>query len=180
MRMKTILLLILATITLWSCSTDDSNALTDNLDNGVILSIADTTSNVIFNDNLDGGVDINLEYRDSENGVLLDKVDVFITFVDATGDVGDSTNAILDEILLRTIDDTSFSNGVNDFPIHNLLITTQDFLDITNNTLDGIASGDDFITRFELTLTDGRVFSINNTANNGGLINDFSFTTPVE
>jgi hypothetical protein len=181
MKIKKILLLTLATITLWSCSSDeDSNVLPDSFDNGAIISIADTTSNIVFDNNLDGKVDINLEYRDAENGALLDKLDVYITFVDNTEDAGDSSNAVLEEILLRTVEETDFFNGDNDFPVHNLLITTQDFLDVTNNTLDGIASGDQYITRFIITLTDGRVFSTNNTGNNGGLISNFNIVTSVE
>ncbi|WP_299677364.1 hypothetical protein [uncultured Dokdonia sp.] len=178
--MKKILLLTFATIALWSCSSDDSNTSADDFENGIIMSIAEITSNTIFNDNLDGNLDINLEYRDAENGALLDKVDIFVTFLDKSENIGDSTSAITQEVLLRTVEDTSFSTGDNSFPVHNLIITTQDFLSITNNTLDGIATGDEYITRFEVTLTDGRVFSTNNTANNGGLISNFNVITSVE
>ena len=181
MKIKKILVLTLATITLWSCSSDeDSILIPDSFDTGAIISLADTTSNTIFDNSLDGRLDINLEYRDAENGALLDKLDVFITYIDNTEDAGDSTNAIFEEILLRTVEETEFSNGVNDFPVHNLIITTQDFLDITENTLDGIAPGDEYITRFILTLTDGRVFSTNNTGDNGGLISTFNILTSVE
>ena len=181
MKIKKILFFALATITLWSCSSDeDSNVLPDNFDNGAIISIANLTSNVIFDDNLEGGIDVNLEYRDSENGALLDKLDVYVSYFDRSENVGDSSNAIFGELLLRTVEETDFSNGENEFPVHNLVITTQDFLDLTNNTLDGIAPSDEFITRFEITLTDGRVFSTNNTGNNGGLISNFNIVTRVE
>ncbi len=181
MKIKKILLLTLATITLWSCSSDEESIiLPDSFDNGAIIALADTTSNTVFDNNLDGKLDINLEYRDAENGALLDKLDVFITYIDNTNDTGDSSNAVFEEVLLRTVEETDFSNGANNFPVHNLVITTQDFLDITDNTLDGIASGDEYITRFILTLTDGRVFSTNNTGSNGGLISTFNILTSVE
>ncbi|WP_299763526.1 hypothetical protein [uncultured Dokdonia sp.] len=176
---KKILLLTFAAVALWSCSSDDSNVRSDDFENGIVLA-ADITTNVIFNGNLDGNLNANLEYRDAENGVLLDKLDVFITYLDRTEDAGNSENAITEEVLLRTIEDTSFSNGENDFPVHNLVITTEDFLSITNNTLDGIATGDQYLTRFEVTLTDGRVFSINNIGSNGGLISVFNVVTSVE
>ncbi|GGG26687.1 hypothetical protein GCM10011344_29310 [Dokdonia pacifica] len=180
MKMKKILLLMLATVTLWSCSSDDSNVLPESFENGVIISIADITTNVIFNNNLDGRLDIDLEYRDAENGSLLDKVDIFVTFLDKTDNTGNNNGVIEEEVLLRTVENTGFSIGDNDFPVHNLVITTEDYLSITNNTLDGITAGDEYITRFEVTLTDGRVFSTNNTGSNGGLISNFNVVTSVE
>ncbi len=180
MKIKKILLLTLTTITLWSCSTDDSNNPTESFDNGAFVTLATITSNTIFNDNLDGGVDVNLEYRDSDAGALLDKLDIYVSYFDRSENAGDSSNATFEEQLLRTVEETGFSNGENDFPVLNLVITTQEFLDLTNNTLDGIAPNDEYITRFEITLTDGRVFSTNNTGNNGGLISNFNIVTKVE
>lgn len=180
MKIKKILFFALATTTLWSCSTDDSNNPTESFDNGAIISLGTVTSNAISNNSLDGGVDVNLEYRDAQDGALLDKLDIYVSYFDRSENEGDSSNATFGEQLLRTVEETSFSNGENGFPVHNLVITTQDFLDLTNNTLDGIAPSDEFLTRFELTLTDGRVFSTNNTGNNGGLISDFNIVTRVE
>lgn len=180
MKIKKILLFALTTVTLWSCSTDDSNNPTESFDNGAFVSLATVTSNTIANNSLDGGVDVDLEYRDSQDGVLLDKLDIYVSYFDRSENEGDSSNATFGEQLLRTVQETSFFVGENDFPVHNLVITTQDFLDLTNNTLDGIAASDQFITRFEITLTDGRVFSTNNTGNNGGLISDFNIVTTVE
>ncbi|WP_299209165.1 hypothetical protein [uncultured Dokdonia sp.] len=180
MKIKKILFITFATITLWSCSDDDSNVFADDFDNGAVLEIVATGNNSVSSDTLEGGLNTTLEYRDAENGVLLDKLNVYITFIDNTENAGDSSNAIVrQEVLLRAVDATEFSIGQDDFPRYNLIVTTQDFLNITNNSLDGIAPGDDYIVRFEIVLTDGRVFSVNNTGSNGGLTSDFNIITTV-
>ncbi|MFT5890567.1 MAG: hypothetical protein ACI9Y7_000660 [Dokdonia sp.] len=181
MKTKNTLLLTLATIILYSCSSDDSNVIADSFDNGAFIEAITITDNTIFSDSLEGGLETNLEYRDSGNGGLLDTFNVYITFLDNTDNAGDSTDAIVrEEIFLRAIEATTFSIGPDGFPRYNLIVPTQDFLTSTNNSLEGIATGDEYIIRFELVLTDGRIFSINNTGISGGLIGDFSIITPVE
>ena len=182
MEIKKILFIAsISLITLYSCSSDDSNVLSDSFDNGAILEVVDTANNIIFDDNLDGLLDTTVEYRDAENGSLLGEFRVYITYLDNTEDSGDSTSALVrQEVLLRVIESSTFENGQDGFPRHNLVITTQDFLAITNNTLDGISAGDEYIVRFEILLTDGRIFSINNTGSNGGLTSDFNVLTPVQ
>ncbi len=183
MKIKKILSFIIITVAIYSCSSDDGNVIPilDTLDNGAIIEVVSTSNNVIFNNNLDGSLNTIVEYRDAENGSLLDDLNVYITFLDNTDSSGDSTNAIVNqEVLLRTVESTEFTIGEDSFPRHNLIITTQDFLTITNNSLDGIATGDEYIVRFELILTDGRIFSVNNIANNGGLTTDFNIITAVQ
>ncbi|MEP0262802.1 hypothetical protein [Dokdonia sp.] len=183
MKIQKLLLLLIFIITLASCSSDDGNDIPsiNDLDNGALVEIVTTADNIIFNNNLDGLLDTIVEYRDSESGSLLDDFNIYITFLDNSDNTGDSTNALVrEEVLLRTVEPTEFTLGQDGFPRHNLIITTQDFLTITNNTLDGIASGDEYIVRFELVLTDGRVFSVNNTGDNGGLTSDFNIITTVQ
>lgn len=183
MKIQKLLFFLIATITLSSCSSDDNVVpLIDNLDNGAVIEIVSTTDSAIFNNNLDGLLDTIVEYRDSESGGLLDDFNVYITFLDNTENTGDSSNALVSqEVLLRTVEPTEFSLGQDGFPRHNLVITTQDFLTITNNSLDGIAIGDEYSIRFEVVLTDGRVFSLNNTGDNGGgLTSDFNILITVQ
>lgn len=183
MKIQKLLLLLIISITLASCSSDDGNDVPsiNSLDNGALVEVVTTADSTIFNNSLDGLLDTIIEYRDSENGSLLDDFNVYITFLDNSENTGDSTNATVgQEVLLRTVEPTEFSLGQDGFPRHNLVITTQDFLAITNNTLDGIAIGDEYIIRFEVVLTDGRIFSVNNTGSNGGLTSDFSIFITVQ
>lgn len=183
MKIKKILLLVIASTMIWSCSSDDENNVPsiNDLDNGALVEVVTTANSTIFNNNLDGSLDTVVEYRDSENGSLLDDFNIYITFIDNSENTGDSTNAIVNqEVLLRTVEPTEFTLGQDGFPRHNLIITTEDLLAITDNSLDGIAAGDEFIVRFELVLTDGRIFSENNTGSNGGLTSDFRIFLTVQ
>ncbi len=183
MKIKKLLLLVIASTMILSCSSDDENNVPsiNDLNNGALVEVVTTADDTIFDDSLDGLLDTVVEYRDSENGSLLDDFNVYVTFIDNSENAGDSTNAIVNqEVLLRTVEPTEFTLGQDGFPRHNLIITTEDFLAITDNSLDGIAAGDDYVVRFELVLTDGRIFSENNTGSNGGLTSDFRIILTVQ
>lgn len=182
MKKITLSFVSLMLLTIIGCSEDDEgiNPATD-VTNGAVIERVATNSNTIFSGNLDGSLDALLEYRDAEDGTLLDELQVFVTFFDNSEGIGDSSNATVNsEVLLTTVDANAFMNGDNDFPTYNLVITSQDFLTATNNTINGIATNDRFITRLALILTDGRVFSSSNIANNGNLNTDFTIITNVE
>lgn len=182
MKIKKLLLATILTVAFLSCGDDDSNVidLIDSLDNGAVVQVTDTNSDTLFSDNLEGALNTTLEYRDAQSGNLLDTMDVYVTFFDNSEEAGDSSNAIVDqEVLLSTIQSDAFNPGENNFPVLNLLVNTEDFLEITNNTLEGIEPGDRYNIRFELTLTDGRVFSSNNIGDNGGLSSDFNIIVNV-
>lgn len=181
MKIKELLLFICISATLWNCSSDDSNRIIDDFDNGAVVETVTITNNAVSSDTLEGGLDTILEYRDSENGALLDDFNIYVTFLDNTDNTGNNPDVIEgQEVFLRSIEATDFMIGTAGFPQFNLMISTEDFLTATNNTLEGIAPEDEYIIRFELILTDGRVFSTNNTGISGGLIGTFSIITPVE
>jgi len=182
MKTNKILLLISLTLLTFSCKEDDKlSNINADADFGAVIEILTTQTNGLSSANLDGALRATMEYRDAEEGTLLDNMKVYITFKDFTSDAGDSSGALVDqEVLLRTIDVANFSNGTNNFPVTALNITSEDFLNNTNNTLSSIATGDEFSTRLELTLTDGRIFSSNNVGDNGGLNSDFRIVTKVQ
>ena len=182
MNLRKLVYFVLISFALTSCSSDDEdiNPATD-VTNGAVVQRTATTSNTLFMDSLNGSLDTLLEYRDAEQGTLLAEMQVFVTFFDNSEGLGDSTTAIVgSEVLLLTVNASQFTNGVSDFPLYPLVISSQEFLDATNNTLEGIATNDRFVTRLGLILTDGRVFSISNIANNGNLNTDFVIVTNVE
>lgn len=183
MKIISRVLLILILCIQVNCTTDD-NGSTDPINdvtNGAVIQRVATASNILFSENLDGSLDTLLEYRDAEEGTLLDELQIFVLFMDNSEGEGNSTDAIVDsEVLVRTVNASEFETGELGFPRYNLVINSEDFLTATNNTVEGIATNDIFFTRLALFLTDGRVFSSSNISNNGNLNTDFIILTEVE
>ncbi|WP_298351668.1 hypothetical protein [uncultured Dokdonia sp.] len=181
MKLKAIyILILLAAFT--SCDDDNNNLsnITEEASSGAVIELVSTTNNTISQEDAQGSLEARLEYRDDENGTLLEEMRVYVTYYDLSEMSGDSTEALVEqEILFETIAASSFIAGENSFPVYDLAITADQFLSNTNNTSTSIAAGDIFTTRFELLLTDGRIFSSTNTAVNGGLNIDFIINTEV-
>ena len=115
--------------------------------------------------------------QDKENGNLLESVDVFVTFSDKSLDSGDSSNAITDEVLIKTLPASVFAvDPENNLPRTTLTITLYEFLSAVNIDQDAIFGGDVFDLRLVLNLTDGREFSTNNVSDN--IANSAYFNSP--
>lgn len=171
-------------LTFLSCEEDDNANLTNIQEQasiGAVVEIVTTTNNSITAGTAVGSLATTLEYRDGENGTLLENMKVFVLFLDNSENEGDTSNALIDqEVLVNTVTLNDFTEGVNGFPIFDLTISALEFLAFTDNTSESIAPNDTFTTRFELLLTDGRVFTNTNTGDNGGLNSDFTINTQVE
>ncbi len=179
--MKTKLLSLLSLcIIITACSSDESSPLDilDQADQGALIVALETQNNAISGETLDGSLEVLLEYSDSEQGQLLDKMNIYTTFRDNSDD-GDSAEAILEEVLLKSVDNTEFENGANNLPTYQMNITSQEFMSITNNTNESIGNGDEFFTRLELVLTDGRTFSFAESDDFGPQVATFIFLTEV-
>lgn len=180
--MKTKLLSLLSLcIIITACSSDESSPLDilDEAQEGAVIVALETQNNSISGDTASGSLEVLLEYTDGEQGALLDKMNIYATFFDESAD-GDSSAAITDEVLLRTVEATEFEIGINDLPTYQLNILAQEFLEFTNTTNESIASGDTFSTRLELVLTDGRTFSFAESDQFGVGVATFMFVTPVD
>ena len=184
------LLLPLLTITFISCDEEEQvDILIDSVERGAILRTVSLISN-----ELPIGVDtaefsVLLEEQDTEDGGLLESVDVFLTFSDGSADVGDSSNGIVDqEIFVRTLGLDQFETGPNGLPRTTLTVTLTEMLSLTNLTAENIFGGDSFTTRLVLNLTDGRSFTndlgdnvdVNGNISSGSFFQSpFRYTTPV-
>ncbi|EAQ38676.1 hypothetical protein MED134_12286 [Dokdonia sp. MED134] len=181
MKFKAIYFLVIIMV-FASCDDDNVNlsSIADSASNGAVIELVSTTNNTISQEDAQGSLEARLEYRDDENGTLLEEMRVYLTYYDLSEMSGDSTESLVEqEILFETIGASNFIAGENSFPVYDLAITADQFLSNTNNTSASIAAGDIFTTRFELLLTDGRVFTSTNTAVNGGLNIDFIINTEV-
>jgi len=183
--MKILLKLMLGAslIFLSSCSDDDSsgNTIINGADSGATIRAQQIIQNDINSTTSDGALIVDLRYSDGSDNTLLETLNVYVTFFDNSEGQGDSAGSLeRTEVLLRSVPNTEFGVDDNDLPSYTLTISLEDFLSATNNTATGIAVPDVFNTRLELELTDGRVFSTNNTADLGVGEATFSFITRVE
>lgn len=179
--MKIKLVSLLSIVSLLSACTEDESSPLDILDDaalGATIVAVQTQNNSITGTTAEGSLEVLLEYADSEQGTLLDKMNIYTTFSDQSAD-GDSSSAISSEVLIRSVEETAFENGENNFPVYQMNITAQEFLTATNNTTQSVASGDMFATRLELVLTDGRTFSFAESDQFGAGVATFIFSTPV-
>ncbi|MDC7995984.1 hypothetical protein [Altibacter sp. HG106] len=139
------------------------------------IAVGAESSEVVF--------DVTLEEQDAQNGDLLESVDVFATFTDNSPDNGDTTGATVgSEVLLRSIPASEWTDGPFGLPRYNLVITAGDFYSAFGLAGDNIFGGDNFTTRLQLNLTDGRTFSVNNAGSiiTGGFFNSpFQYITPT-
>ncbi len=166
-----------------SCEEDDGDenitvAVQDAVERGAVLRTIEITQNEVNNEDLEGGLSFTIEEQDVEGGDLLDVVNVYVTYNDNSDGFGDSSNAIEgQEILYQTITAAEFTDGPFGLPRFTITISTEQFLDLTNSTLETIFGRDTFVTRLELVLTDGRVFSSDNA---GGIITGGFFNSPFQ
>ena len=186
MNFRKLLYIPLFAILAISCDDDEQNTtdfVQENVESGAVLRTITTDSNVIpiaisngmTSTAAGAGLNITVEEQDAQGGDLLAGMDVFISFTDGSADQGDSTSAITEEILVKSIAASEFSDGPFGLPRYSLEITATEMLSTLNLTPDNIFGGDVFTTRLLLKLTDGREFSTNNA---GGIITAGFFNSP--
>ncbi len=154
----------LAVLTI-GCTDDDKLAIdVEDLETGAFL----RTVNIVS-----GGFDfLNLgtsefsvvvEADDTQNGALLESVDLFVTYDDRTPEDGGSDVA---EVLVKTIPASAFTAGPNGLPQGTVSATTQETLAAVGLTEADLAPGDVFVFRLASNLTTGQTFSSTNSGSN--------------
>ena len=160
-----ILLFSGAALCISSCDEGDTvvDQVTAGTERGAILRTITVISNELPVGDDSGNFAVELEVQDSEDGELVNQVEVYVGFRDNTEEIGPGTN--VEETLFATISSTTFTNGPFGLPRFTYSATLPDMLAHVNRTNDDITGGDQFTIRFELVLTDGRRFSfVNNTS----------------
>lgn len=120
--------------------------------------------------------EVMLEEQDQQSGDLLASVDVFVGFRDNTVDPGDPD---LDkaEVPFASIPASDFTTGEFGLPRASFSASLSELLGAVGLQEADIfvTGGDQFTIRFELNLTDGRMFT---DANNSGTITGSYFSSP--
>lgn len=152
---KTCFFIFLPIVTFTSCTKE--MAQTETLEpsvTGFLRTLELTNSDLELNDS-EGFFSIDLEANDSQNGDLLENVDVFVAFKSNNG-----INEAGQEVWLKSLDKEEFSQGNGGFPQVSLRISYSEFV-VTTNAGD-IQCGDQFLVRLQLNLTNGSSFSTSN------------------
>ena len=159
-----------------SCEKDGDavvGQVTADTERGAVLRTVNLISNELPIGDDSAGFSVELEIQDSEDGELVDQVEVYLGFRDNTEMVGPGTD--VEESLYETIPSTKFNNGPFGLPRFSYSITLSDMLTFVDRTEDDITGGDQFTVRFELVLSNGRRFSF---ADNTGTLTGSFFRSP--
>ena len=144
----------------------------DNFTNGAIIRTVEIKS-AEFNSFDDSTFfEVMIEEQDEENGALLQEVRVYINFDDNTSSNGTTSKA---ELLYQTIPASGFTVGDFGLPRASFKISLAEAVNALSLSSSEFTGGDAIDIRFELQLTDGRVFT--NSDSTGSLQGSF-FSSP--
>lgn len=165
---------ILALLLLVQCSEPENPIYTvlDTFTNGAIIRTVEIKS-AEFNSFDDSTFfEVMIEEQDEENGGLLQEVRVYINFDDNTSANGTTAKG---EKLYQTIPASGFTNGEFGLPRTSFKISLAEAVGALSLASNEFTGGDAIDIRFELQLTDGRIFT--NTDSTGSLQGSF-FSAP--
>lgn len=160
-KISVVLTLILLVV---SCAGEKTiDEVFDTVERGAILRTISTSGSSfnVFDTNSSWSVE--LEQFDYEDGALFQEIEVYGDFFDRTLEEGEEDPGV-DEVFIKTITASTFSEGPSGLPRGTISVTFQEVLDALNFTEDDYEGGDEIVIRLELVLTDGRRFSVDNTA----------------
>lgn len=141
---------------------------------GAILRTVNLISNELPIGVADAGFTVELEVQDQQDGDLLSELDIFVGFSDNTVPDG-GTDLDVAESLFSSIPASSFTTGEFGLPRTIVDIPLSEMLSFTGVQEADLFGGDQFTVRFDLKLTDGRVFSNDD---NSGTITGSYFSSP--
>jgi hypothetical protein len=142
-------------------STDPNDFFDENA-NGAWLRTVSVNANFNLNDISTADYSVTLEENDIQNGALLSQVNAFVSFIDNTIEDGDLS---VTETSLVTFNASEFDTSSGK-PVITHAVTAIEITDFLNLDPTALAATDVFIFRYELILTDGRVYSVNNAGTN--------------
>jgi len=157
-KVKLILVASLLLLSLTKCKESD-NIIYDVLDNkeyGAALRTLDLKSNVFNMFDQQSEFSVVVEEQDEQYGDLLDKMNIYVSFIDKTDDGVDNNRA---EEFLTSVPASAFTESSKGLPMTNFSATFESALNVLNLNEGEYFGGDTFKFRFEIVLSDGRTFS---------------------
>jgi len=181
---KIIVILLISSIVTLSCSTDDKTLdnVLDNIERGAILRTTNSATTYNFFDTNDSffKFEVGVEVQDVENGELASEIRMYQSFIDNTDDGTDNSKA---EVLVSTVPASALGTSANGLPEFNTTILLSEALTLNGLSAGQYNGGDQFFYRFELELTDGRVFTnvVGGTVSGGSFFTSpFAYTVGIK
>jgi len=139
-----------------SCS-NSNNVIEEvlNIESGAILRTLEVLSNTLNSSDNSSQFSVSVEEQDREDGALFQSVDIYASIKDLSPDNG---TTVANDILVKTIDASTFSPGPHGLPRGVLSATFGETAAAMGLGANDHAPGDLFIYELRLNLTDGRVF----------------------
>jgi len=178
-KLSVIILLILITVN--GCKKPD-NAIYNVLDNteyGAVLRTLERVNTYYNSFDTSSTWAVKIEEQDEESGDLLEKVNVYSTFVDNTDDGVDNNKA---EILLKSYNKDQFTTSANGLPSATIESSLAEELSAFGLNAGEWNGGDKFIHRLELVLTNGKTYSLDGVSGSllGSYFNSpFAYEVPI-
>lgn len=159
-----------------ACSDGDTvfDEIIDNEKRGAVLRTVEILSDEIPIGQTDSSFGVELEVQTEDNGSLGEFVEVYLGFRDNTVEDG-GTDLSRDQILIETIDSSTWTIGEFGYPRFTYEITLPEMLSALGLSDSDVDGGDQFEVRFELVLTTGDRYSFGD--NTGTLTGSF-FSSP--
>jgi len=156
--------LIIVVLLLFGCQQDEkaTDIFLDEVTFGAVLRTVSFNNSQFTIDDPNSVFSVNLEEQDEGDGAAMEKVDIYVQFKDNTlTGAGDfSTN----EVHVKTLSPDDFAQGPNGLPRTTLELSYSELMNATQVSHSSISCKDQFLIRLELTLADGRVFSVDNSS----------------
>ncbi len=158
-----ILLSLLLVVSFNSC--EDSNNTIDQVfqfETGAVLRTLEVISNTLNSSDASSFWSVSVEEQDKEEGALLQSVDVYVSIRDLSPDNG---TTVADDILIKTIDGSSFSTDTPfGLPRAVISATFGEAEAAMGLNSSSHAPGDLFVFELRLNLTDGRIYGADSAA----------------
>ena len=159
-----------------ACSDGDTvfDNIVDNEKRGAALRTVQILSDEIPIGQSESSFGVELEVQTEDNGSLGEFVEVYLGFRDNTVEEG-GTDLSKDQILIETVDSSTWTIGEFGYPRFTYEITLPEMLSALGLSDTDVDGGDQFEVRFELVLTTGDRYSFGD--NTGTLTGSF-FSSP--
>ncbi len=162
--MRYFFFLCVSLFVLASCSEDEkvSTLVLAETTNGAFIRTIEFQNSVFITEDLSQSFRVLIEEQDEAFGGLLERVELFVQFIDNTPEDG---NASTEEVSFRTLLPVDFYEGPFEMPRHLLEIRVLELTEALEMEISQLGVSDQFEVRLEVFLTTGKSFSVGKGSN---------------